>query len=481
MKHVNPLVASLVFVAFASVELYAARPLAWPRFRGPNGSGVADGEQPPVEIGPNKNVKWKVAVPSGLSSPIIAGDKLIVTALDKDKLFTIAYSRVDGREIWRSEAPARQLEAYHKQEGSPAASTPATDGERIVSYFGSCGLFCYDLLGKELWRYELSPANPAGGFGSGVSPVLEDGLVILVRDTANDAKIMALDAATGSRKWQAPRTSPVSWSTPVVWDTPDGKQVVAAGHGRMIGYNLQTGDEAWSVAGMPSGCCASPVSADGTLFFAGWSPGGADDSEFQMPKFDDLLKTMDANKDGTLSREESAQTFEGFFEYQDTNKDGTITRDEYDVILRFMAEGKNRAFALQAGGSGDVTNSHLRWQQTKGLPYVASAILYRGQYVMVKDGGIVTAYDAHSGREIYMERVAASGSYYASPVAANGNIYFVALDSGSMTVLKSGQDKPVVVAENEQLGERVAATPAIADDTLYVRTENHLYAFANQP
>jgi outer membrane protein assembly factor BamB len=98
---------------------------------------------------------------------------------------------------------------------------------------------------------------------------------------------------------------------------------------------------------------------------------------------------------------------------------------------------------------------------------------------MVKDGGFVTAFDAKTGKEVFLlERVAAQGRYYASPVAANGNIYFTALEDGAVTVLKAGSDKAVVVAKNPKLGERTAATPAIADDTLYIRTEKHLYAFA---
>ena len=149
-------------------------------------------------------------------------------------------------------------------------------------------------------------------------------------------------------------------------------------------------------------------------------------------------------------------------------------------VMKFMSEGKNAAFALKAGGTGDVTESHVLWKKTKGLPYVASALVYRGQYVMVKDGGIVTAYDAKTGAEAYQERVAESGSYYASPVAANGHIYFASLDGGAVTVLKAGYDKPVVVAKNPKLGERTAATPAIADDALFVRTEKHLYAFAEK-
>src|SRR5215468_7877587 len=167
---------------FVTSGLSADQSLVWPRFRGPNGSGVAEGAKPPVEFGPEKNLKWKVSAPSGLSSPIIAGDKLVITAFDGEKLYTIAYNRVDGKEAWRAQAPAKKLEAFHKTEGSPAASTPATDGQRIVSYFGSCGLVCYDLKGKELWKFEMPPAVTAGDFGSGVSPIVAEGVVVLVRD-----------------------------------------------------------------------------------------------------------------------------------------------------------------------------------------------------------------------------------------------------------------------------------------------------------
>ncbi len=463
-----------------TIALAADKPLTWPRFRGPNGSGVAEGQKPPVEFGPDKNVKWKVSAPSGPSSPIVAGDKLVITAFDGEKLYTIAYNRADGKEAWRAKAPAKKLEAYFKAEGSPAASTPATDGDRIVSYFGSCGLVCYDLAGKELWKFEMPPAVTAGDFGSGVSPIIADGIVVLVRDEKKDAKILTLDAASGSPKWEQKRLSPASYSTPVVWDTPAGKQVAAPGHARMIGYDLKTGAEKWSFNGIPSGCCSSPVIADGNLFFAGWSPGGADDKEMQMPTFDAMLKDLDKDNDGALSRDEAEKAFQGFFDNQDANKDGKITRDEWDMILKFMSEGKNSAFALKPGGTGDVTTSHVLWKKTKGMPYIPSALVYHGQYIMVKDGGIVTAYDAKTGAELYQERVAAAGKYYASPVAANGHIYFTSLDDGTVTVLKAGAEKPEVVATNPKLGERTAATPAIADDVLFVRTDQHLYAFAEK-
>jgi len=474
-------IASLLLLgAFTSVGLAADNPLAWPQFRGPNGSGIADGQKPPVEFGPDKNLKWKVPAPSGLSSPIVAGSKLVITAFDGGKLYTIAYNRANGKEVWRREAPAKQIEPYHKTEGSPAASTPATDGERIVSYFGSCGLFCYDLSGKELWKFEMPTAATPGDFGTGTSPILADGHVILVRDEKKDSKILALDASTGSLKWEQKRLSPASYCTPVVWDTAAGKQIAAAGHARMIGYDLKSGAEKWFLNGMPSACTPSPVTADGTLYFAGGGSSGPEDKEMQMPSFDSMLKDLDTDKDGALSRDEAEKAFQGFFDNQDSNKDGKITRDEWDALIKFMSEGKNSAFALMAGGAGDVTTSHVLWKKTKGLPYITSALVYRGQLVMVKDGGIVTACDAKTGAEVFQERVAAAGQYYASPVAANGNIYFTTMDDGTVTVLKAGSDKPEALATNPKLGERTAATPAIADDALFIRTDKHLYAFAGK-
>lgn len=461
----------------ATTGLAADKLLAWPRFRGPNGSGVADGQKPPVEFGPDKNMMWKVPVPSGLSSPIVAGDKLVVTAFDDGKLLTIAYNRADGKEAWRAQAPAKQIEPYHKTEGSPAASTSATDGKRIVSYFGSCGLICHDLSGKELWKFEM-PAT-AGEFGTGVSPILENGMIILVRDEMKDPKILALDAATGSLKWETKRLSRASYATPVVWSTPNDSQVVAAGHARLVGYDLKTGVEKWSVAGVPYMCAPSPVAADGILFFAGGSGSGPDDKEMEMPPFDAMLKDLDKDKDGALSRDEAEKAFQGFFDNQDMNKDGKITRDEWDAIIKFMSEGKNSVFALKAGGPGDAAPQEL-WKKAKGMPNIPSALVYRGQYVMVKDGGIVTAFDAKTGAEVYQERAAAQGSYYSSPVAANGHIYFTSLNDGIITVLKAGSEKPEVVAKNAKLGERTAATPAIADHVLFVRTDKHLYAFADK-
>lgn len=472
---------ALVATGLFAVVGRADHPLAWPQFRGPGGSGVADSQKPPIEFGPDKNLKWKVPAPSGLSSPIVASDKLIITAFDGGKLYTVAYYCADGKEAWRAAAPAKVIEPYFSKGGSPAASTPATDGERIVSYFGSCGLISYDLSGKELWKFEMPAAATFGDHGSGTSPILADGTVVVVRDQLKGAKIIALDAATGKLRWERKRQSLASYCTPVVWETSGGKQLVAPGHGRMIAYDLKTGDEKWSITGMPAGCCASPVTADGLLFFAGYFPGGADEP-YQAPSFDALLAKADTNADEVISKEEAEKAMlTDSFDHQDKNRDGKLARDEWEAIVKFLRAGRSSAFAVKAGGAGDVTSSHVLWKKTKGVPYIASALLYRGQYVMVKDGGLVTAYDAKSGRQIFLqERVLAEGAYYASPVAANGHIYFTSLEDGTVTVLKAGSGKAEVAAVNPKLAERVAATPAIAHDTLYIRSAAHLYAFSNK-
>lgn len=471
----------LVCLLVISSVAMGGEPLVWPQFRGPGGSGIVEDQKPPVEIGPDKNVKWKVAVPEGLSSPIVVGDKLVFTAFDDNKLVTMALNRADGSEAWDVEAPATKIESFAKGQGSPAASTCATDGKRIVSYFGSCGVFCYDLKGNELWRHEMPTAQTLGGFGTGNSPIIVDDVVIIDREEFKEPKLVALEIATGFPKWEIKRTSSSSFGTPAIWETPTGKQVAVPGFHQMIGYELASGKEIWHVDGMPSACCTTPVVADGKLFFAGWSPGDPDDKEFKFPDYDTILKMGDSNHDGVLSKEESQKTaFKDSFDLLDSNKDGKLTREEWNKVVKFGSESRNSAFALKPGGTGDATKSHVAWRKTKGLPYVPSGILYRGQYLLVKDGGIVTAYNAENGEQLYQQRPVAKSNYYASPVAANGNVYFTSLDDGIVTVLKGGAAPPEVVVQNPPLGERVAATPAIADDTLYFRTATAMYAFANK-
>lgn len=455
-----------------SVTVFAENP-NWPRFRGPDGSGVADNQKPPVEFGPDKNVLWQVAAPSGPSSPCVWGSRIFLTAFDDGKLWTLCLDRATGKELWRRDAKAEKIEAFLAGQGSPAAATPTTDGERVIVYFGSCGLIAYDFEGKELWRHSLPVAETNNDFGSGTSPILADGLVILVRDLKTDSAVLAFDSKTGKQAWKTDRPAMATgYSTPTIWEHDSVKEVVAPGGLAMKSYDLRTGKERWVVRGLPAVNCGSAIAGNGMLYFAGWAPAGED---APMPQFDDILKA-DENGDGKISEAESEKSMlKGFFKPNDPDKDGFITRAEWDALIGYLKRGKNRMIAVKPGGSGDITESHIAWEKTKGLPYVPSALFYRGDVFIIKDGGIASCYDAATGTSKYeQKRVGVEGSFYASPVAANGHIYLLSLN-GKAATIRNG-DKPELVWTAD-FGEKVAATPAIADDTLYVRTENKLFAF----
>ncbi len=456
----------------ASLPVFAGD-AKWPRFRGPEGAGVADGEKPPTEFGPDKNVLWQVATPSGPSSPCIWKDRIFLTAFDGGKLWTLCLDRTNGKELWRRDAGAEKIEAFMPSQGSPAAATPTTDGERVIVYFGSCGLIAYDFAGKELWRHTLPCAETNNDFGSGTSPILADGLVVLVRDLKVDSTVIALDAATGKPAWKTPRPGvSTGYSTPIIWEHDGRKELIVSGGLAMKSYDLKTGTERWLMRDLAAVNCTSPVVGDGLLYFAGWSPAGED---APMPAFADLLKA-DTDGDGKLSRAEAQQTFlKDFFSAQDTDKDGFLTTAEWDAQINYLKRGKNRLIAVKPGGSGDITATHVVWEKSKGLPYVPSPLLYHGALFLVKDGGLASSYDATTGAPQYeQQRLDIPGPCYASPVAADGHIYLVNLD-GKAATLAAGA-KPDVLWRAD-FKERIAATPAIADDTLYIRTDSKLFAF----
>jgi outer membrane protein assembly factor BamB len=142
-----------------------------------------------------------------------------------------------------------------------------------------------------------------------------------------------------------------------------------------------------------------------------------------------------------------------------------------------MARGENVLLALRPGGSGELTATQVAWKQTRGLPYVPSPLFYEGRVYLVKDGGMVSSYDAKTGQPHYQqERLEAQGSYYASPVAADGRIYLASL-TGKVSVLAAGGEAPKVL-HSADFGERISATPALVGKTLYLRTATALYAFA---
>jgi len=238
----------------------------WPRFRGLDGAGVADSEKPPVEFGPEKNVLWQVATPSGPSSPCIWKDRIFLTAFDGGKLWTLCLDRTTGKELWRRDAGAEKIETFLANQGSPAAATPATDGERVIVYFGSCGLIAYDFAGKELWRHTLPCAETNNDFGSGTSPILADGLVVLVRDLKADSAVFVLDAATGKPVWKTARPGMFTgYSTPAIWEH-DGRIYLINLDGKAATLAAGPKAEVLGRADFKERIAATPAIVDDTLY-----------------------------------------------------------------------------------------------------------------------------------------------------------------------------------------------------------------------
>jgi outer membrane protein assembly factor BamB len=209
------------------------------------------------------------------------------------------------------------------------------------------------------------------------------------------------------------------------------------------------------------------------LFFAGWSPGKAD---APWPGWAATVERQDKDGDGKISVKEF-EMGPDWFKAQDMDGNGFITESDWTAIANAMKAGENQLLAIRPGGAGDVTDTHVAWRATRGLPYVPSALYHAGRVYLVKDGGMASCFDAATGNPVYQqERLDAVGNYYASPVLARGHIYVASLD-GKFTVYKAGGDKPEVVSRSD-FGERIWATSAPVGDALYVRTAGHLYAFA---
>jgi len=218
---------------------------------------------------------------------------------------------------------------------------------------------------------------------------------------------------------------------------------------------------------------SSPTFGEGLIFVAGWTYGAG---VSRLPKYDELLTRGDKNGDGILQRTEAPEgPARNHFLYLDADKDGAVTRAEWDSLAKMFEQSKNALLAVRPGGSGDVTESHVAWTQTRGLPYVPSPLCYDGRVYVVKNGGMLSCFEARIGKTLYLEeRLGAIGDYYASPVAAGGQVCVIS-QQGVAVVLRAG-DTLDVLARNA-LGEQVLATPAIIGDRLYLRTVKNLFAF----
>lgn len=426
-----------------NVERSAATP--WPGFRGPGLSGIGDGQGAPTEWSAEsgKNVLWKTPIPGiALSSPIIWGDRVFVTTAisssGDDTFRTGLYGDVDsvddssdhswkvyaldretGDVVWERTAATGPPAVSRHLKSSHANPTPVTDGKHVVAHFGSEGLFCYSVDGELLWRRELGVLSsgwfydPTYEWGFSSSPVLYEGLVITQVDVQQGSFISAFEVRTGEEKWRTPRDEIPTWGTPNVLVGPDGAEIVTNGT-KIRGYDPQTGKELWTLGPNSEITVGSPIVGDGVVFVTGGYP------------------------------------------------------------------PVRPIYAIRAGSRGDISlagdansSAEIAWRVERGGTYIPTPILYQGHLYMLHNNGRLTVHDASTGEVVYRERVGAGESFSASPVAADGRLYFTT-EEGKTYVVRSG---PVykVLAENE-LDEVVMTTPAMSGGALFVRGMRHVYA-----
>jgi outer membrane protein assembly factor BamB len=457
----------------AIVQISQDGPAAWSRFRGPNGSGVADTGALPVEIGPDRNVIWKTELPPGHSSPILSAKRIFLTAFEGELLFTYGLDRETGEVLWRRQAPRNREERIDPR-NSPASPSPATDGENVYVFFADFGLLSYDLDGNERWRHELGPFNNL--YGMGASPVLVDDKVILVCDQSTDSYVLALSKTDGSVVWKTDRPEASSGhSTPILWQ-PEGEptQLLVPGSFLLTAYSVDSGEKIWWVNGLSFEMKSTPVIHDGLIYVNGYgSPINQPGNHIEMPPFEEALEQYDADGDGHLSRAEVGGTqAASWYDFIDRRQDGLMDLADWNYFLAALSS-TNGMLAIRLGGRGDMSDESIVWTYHRAVPQLPSPLVYQDVLYMVNDGGIVTSFNAATGEVLDQGRLqGAVDSYFASPVAADGKIYFLS-ELGLQAVVEPGGSLEVITVND--FDDLSYATPALADGRIYLRTRGALY------
>jgi outer membrane protein assembly factor BamB len=405
---------------FVLLLLFSVHGLAaagdWPRFRGPNGTGAAGDKDVPVKW-TQKNILWKTAIPGiGHSSPIVHGGRVFLQSASEDgeERWLISLDAANGEILWKT--PSSGQSARKHTLNSLASSTPATDGQRVYSAYWDgrdIHLGAFDFKdGKPIWQKDLGGFKSQHGFGH--SPMLIDGKVILANDQDGSSHVLALDAKSGDKVWETARKPfRACYSTPFIHAKPDGgKELIVASTAGITAYNPADGKANWWYT---------------------WSFSGMPLRTVASPILTNGLVVA-------------------------TSGDGSGVRD---------------TIAVKLGDKGDVTADNLAWQNRRNQPfsYVPCLLAHGDSIFSVHDKGFVSCHLASSGEEVWSERLDASG-FTASPVLVDGKIYAVA-NRGSVYIYEAAA-KFKLLAKNS-MGERVSSTPAVAENRLFIRGEEHLF------
>jgi outer membrane protein assembly factor BamB len=421
-----------LFLIAGCAAVTSARADNWPRFRGPNGTGVANGQDLPVHFGEQSGILWKTPLPGlGNSSPVVWGDRLFLQTSSDDgrERSLLCLSVADGKILWSRSVPGRRAAKHPKN--TYASSTPATDGERVYACFWDGKdvlLAAYDFDGKKLWDRNLGPFRSQHGVGA--SPIVYRDKVIFANDQDARKKdgepvseyastLLALSGRDGSIVWQVPRLSyRACYSAPFLRKVAGAPpELVLVSTTEVTGYDPETGAKNWSwhwkfATKMPLRMTGSPAYHESTLF--------------------------------------------------------AISGD---------GNGDRQMAAVRLDGTGTQTKPQLRWENRKNFPYVPS-LLAHGDYVFfVNDLGIAGCFAAKTGKRVWFERLKGARSFIASPVLVDGKIY-AASEDGDVFVL-AAEPTFKLLARNP-LGEPVSASPAVADRRLFIRGEHHLFCIGKR-
>ncbi len=470
----------------------------WNQFRGPNGQGVAAVARVPARFGPETNLAWKLPVPPGQSSPILWEDRLFLTAsdpADRKRLLTLAVDRKRGRVLWQKGVQVDKEGNFHEL-NNPASSTPVADEKQVYAYFGTYGLICYNHAGERIWERKID--TPPSKYGMATSPILYADTVIMVLDGDNGtSRLLVIKRDTGETAWEQPRSLfKAGWSTPMIFQHNGVEELVVLGSKRLTAYHPSTGEEFWWTGGFPEETVGIPVTGDGLLFAGAAALGGrGDDNLDAAATWRTTVAEFDRNQDNQIQREEMTQGFafiqrpelpkdspgyglpvrdmDSLLKIFDKDKNGIITEGEWmKTMADFAGFSQPNLMAIRPGAKQDARKSHVAWELRRGIPEVPSLLYCQGKLYLLRDGGLLTCLRASTGTELFRERIGATGQYIASPIVV-GDKLIAASVPGVVTVIQVG-DELKVLAQND-FKERIFATPAVAENKVYLRTEGHLY------
>ena len=435
----------------------------WNRFRGPNGSGVAAGKGFPTRLSKTENMVWRSAVRPGKSSPVLSANHVFVTGFESGKLYTQCFHRTTGKLLWERYVERPQEEQVNALNHA-AAISPVTDGENVYSFFKEFGLVSYDAAGKQRWKVALGPFTNVMGLAA--SPILTRDAVVVAVDQIDNSFLAAFDLRNGEMRWKVARDEMDAWGTPLAYTPAGGEpQVLTASRGQFGVHSASNGKRLLTAHDIPTTIVGSPVLVDDTVYMFGYG------SDMPAP-FAARLEKLDKNKDGQLTADEYGNDafLRGIAKYTG-NRDGIITQEKWDAKQRdVMGPNGMMALRLEKGKA-----PRQLWRYDKSFTAVIPTLLvYKTVLYVMKNGGILTSFDAGTGAVLKSGRLDAGGGYSSSPVAADGKLY-IASEDGVLTVLQAGGDWRIL--STIDFGEPCFATPALSNGSVYVRTGAALYRF----